>query len=458
MVNFEIISEKSKILNGQSEFSTMLSIIPHLKKEKKVKRQVLNLSFAIDISGSMSLAVKTNHEHIYQPNLQPNIQPNIFMGSGSVQIGTAINPHVMTTISYNSIKTKIQQACEAMHIAIRTMKDGDRVSIILFDDNVKVLCPTVMLNSESRVNLHGLINTIRACGNTNLYAGWLEAAQEVAKNLSSDCLNRVVLITDGQTNKGLTITDSICDSVKKIFDTNISTSTFGIGEQFNEDLLEKMAEAGNGNFHYVDDDGKLTKMFEDEFDGITNLVGTCAKITFEAEKNVEIIDNLNDFICEENTYLLPTLTHEKTINALFKIKVNALANTNQTIKLGTFTLEYYDLDGQKHTLSQDYKIDTASVEEINSLKPHSEVQVQKAILEIARQKKVFTGYIDRFDISGAKAYFSNVAYAYNAIDDERVQAEVANLNNVATTLTTNNSAGFRKSMVSESYQTRNFKS
>jgi Ca-activated chloride channel homolog len=448
MVNFEIISEKSKVVNAESEFITMLSIIPYLKKEKKVKRQALNLSFAIDISGSMSLPLKQNE--VYNPYVQPNI---IFTGT---QIGGGINNgmNVLNNAYYHNVRTKIQQACEAMHIAIRAMKDGDRVSIILFDDKVKTLCPSVVLNSESRVNLHGLINTIKTYGNTNLYAGWLESAQEVAKYLSNDTLNRIILLTDGQTNSGLTITDSICDSVRKIFNTNISTSTFGIGEQFNEDLLAKMAESGNGNFHYIDDDGKLVSMFEQEFEGINNLVGNNCQLSFIPENGVEILDNLNDFIKENNHYLIPTLTHQKNINVLLKMKAHA---HGQEFKLGTFKLDYTDLEGQKHSISQDYIVQVGTQEEVNALTIHPELNVQKAILEIAREKKVFTHYIDQHDITGAKTYFSGVAGNYASIDDVRVQAEVANLNNVATTLTSNNSVGLRKSMVSESYQTRNFK-
>jgi Ca-activated chloride channel homolog len=448
MVNFEIISEKSKVVNAESEFITMLSIIPYLKKEKKAKRQALNLSFAIDISGSMSLPLKQNE--VYNPYVQPNI---IFTGT---QIGGVINNgmNVLNNAYYHNVRTKIQQACEAMHIAIRAMKDGDRVSIILFDDKVKTLCPSVVLNSESRVNLHGLINTIKTYGNTNLYAGWLESAQEVAKHLSNDTLNRIILLTDGQTNSGLTITDSICDSVRKIFNTNISTSTFGIGEQFNEDLLAKMAESGNGNFHYIDDDGKLVSMFEQEFEGINNLVGNNCQLSFIPENGVEILDNLNDFIKENNHYLIPTLTHQKNINVLLKMKAHA---HGQEFKLGTFKLDYTDLEGQKHSISQDYIVQVGTQEEVNALTIHPELNVQKAILEIAREKKVFTHYIDQHDITGAKTYFSGVAGNYASIDDVRVQAEVANLNNVATTLTSNNSVGLRKSMVSESYQTRNFK-
>lgn len=455
MVNFEIVSEKNKIINGQSEFVSMVSILPHLKKEKKSKRQALNLSFAIDISGSMSLPLKNNREQVYNPY----IQPPILFGSGSVSsaggiLMNQVNMNIVSPQYYQVIKTKIQQACEAMHIAIRAMKNNDRVSIVLFDDKVRTLCPTIVLTDESRVQIHGLINTISTYGNTNLYAGWLEAAHEVAKHLSQESLNRVILLTDGQTNTGLTITDSICDSVKQIFNTNISTSTFGIGEQFNEDLLEKMADAGNGNFHYVDDDGKLTQMFEEEFEGINNLVGTNAKLSFKANNGVEIIDNFNDFINTDNVYTLPNLINDKNINVLFKFKANAYG---QQFKLGTFTLEYVDQEGQKHTISQDYLIDVSTEQEVNTLIFNQELHVQKAILEIARQKKIFTGYIDRHDIEGAKAYFSNVACSYNSIDDVRVQSEVVNLNNVASTLTTSNSAGLRKSMVSESYQTRNFK-
>jgi hypothetical protein len=88
----------------------------------------------------------------------------------------------------------------------------------------------------------------KAGGTTNLSGGWLEGCTLVGEHPKDECLNRVILMTDGLANRGVTETDKLVAMAQQKRGERITTTTMGLGADFNEDLLMAMAEAGGGAF------------------------------------------------------------------------------------------------------------------------------------------------------------------------------------------------------------------
>ena len=81
-----------------------------------------------------------------------------------------------------------------------------------------------------------VIERIREIGMTNLHGGWLEGAQRPASHNEIGLVNRVLLLSDGCANEGLTDVDH-CQQVQSLADRGITTSTYGLGTHFNEELM-----------------------------------------------------------------------------------------------------------------------------------------------------------------------------------------------------------------------------
>ncbi|MFM7752893.1 MAG: vWA domain-containing protein, partial [Cyanobium sp.] len=96
------------------------------------------------------------------------------------------------------------------------------------------------------------INTIHSGRSTALFDGWLAGATEVAKQLDPQGLNRVLLLSDGQANQGLTDAAAIAAKVKGLTQRGISTSAFGLGSGFDEDLMGAVAAAGDGTLAQIE--------------------------------------------------------------------------------------------------------------------------------------------------------------------------------------------------------------
>ena len=104
---------------------------------------------------------------------------------------------------------------------------------------------------EARRTALERLREIDARGSTNLGEGWLRGAEQVALALSAKGVNRCLLLTDGLANVGITDRDALARHAGELRARGVSTTTFGVGEDFDEALLQAMADAGGGHFYFI---------------------------------------------------------------------------------------------------------------------------------------------------------------------------------------------------------------
>jgi Ca-activated chloride channel family protein len=109
------------------------------------------------------------------------------------------------------------------------------------------------------------------------------AIDEVKKNLSGNRLNRVLVLTDGQTYE-----ETAClDLVEKNRD-QISFSTMGVGVEFNEKLLQRLAQDSNGKYHFIGDPAEIPGLFEDELEGLRAVTLRNGRIEVTLAQGVQV--------------------------------------------------------------------------------------------------------------------------------------------------------------------------
>src|SRR5678815_4287414 len=140
---------------------------------------------------------------------------------------------------------KMIRAREAAMFCVDQMLPTDRLSVVTFDDQIEVLFPSEPVTNKQ--SMKDLISRVTARESTALHEAWVRGGLTVSEHLLDQGINRVVLITDGLANVGITNTDEIVSQAMGLFQRGVSTSTIGIGSDFNEDLLMPMAQAGGGN-------------------------------------------------------------------------------------------------------------------------------------------------------------------------------------------------------------------
>ncbi len=161
----------------------------------------------------------------------------------------------------------LEAAKEAARRFASFLSAEDRLSVVTFDSVVETVFGPESAGSAAPVDA---IDRLTARGQTNLSGGWLKGMQHVQEGLVEGT-NRVVLLTDGQANQGVTEPARLVGLSAGAARKRGTTTCIGFGASFNEDLLEPMAREGGGNYWFVEHDDQMAGIFESEIEGLVAL-------------------------------------------------------------------------------------------------------------------------------------------------------------------------------------------
>lgn len=174
----------------------------------------------------------------------------------------------------------------AQHV-IDLLSEKDSVAVVEYDDTINLLLPSTLMTKENQATTKQIIASIRSGGSTNLGGGWLKGCEEVAHVSNERTFNRTLLLTDGLANVGMTSLEELAGHAIQLFRRGVSTSTFGVGNGYDEHLLEAMSNGGGGNFHFLETLNAIPLVFEREF---LELISVSLK---GAELTIELPDGIN---------------------------------------------------------------------------------------------------------------------------------------------------------------------
>ncbi|MBN1472548.1 MAG: VWA domain-containing protein [Syntrophaceae bacterium] len=152
----------------------------------------------------------------------------------------------------------------AAHV-VDLLSETDQASVTVYDNYVETLFPAIPMTDQNKVQAKTSIQEVRTGGSTNLSGGWLKGCEEIAKAATDSTINRTLLLTDGLANQGIRDIDELSTHARELFARGVSTSCFGVGEGYNEHILEAMANSGGGNFHFLETLSAIPVVFEREF-------------------------------------------------------------------------------------------------------------------------------------------------------------------------------------------------
>jgi len=110
-------------------------------------------------------------------------------------------------------------------------------------------------------------------GNTNMGAGIELARDLLLKHAVKGNLQRIYLFSDGLVNEGIKTHQGIFDLIAKVRETGIGTTSFGIGEDFDEDLMKGIAEYGSSFYFYIENSEKIPKWVGAALGGMIGIIG-----------------------------------------------------------------------------------------------------------------------------------------------------------------------------------------
>ena len=297
---------------------------------------------------------------------------------------------------------KIDFVREAAHRLVDQLQPGDRFALVTYDDQVEVPIPSEAF--EDRRFAHRVIDGIRPGGATNLGGGLVEGFRQVRRRYDADGLNRVLLLSDGLANRGVTSPDELSRIAAGEGEDGLSVTTFGVGSEFNEDLLSGLAESGRGTYYYIDRAQRIPEMLAREFSTLQSIYASDVEITIEVHAEVVISEFLGyRFRRDGNRYVvnLGSLSAGERRRVMCRIAPPRWARGSH--RIGQVVVRY-QLPGEKHqgSSSRELRLNWLDDRKEVSREMNRDVSERSAVFQANAARQKAATLVDKGDVAGAK--------------------------------------------------------
>jgi len=238
------------------------------------QRRPVALALVIDRSGSMGQAAADR-------SLAPAPMPVLGRpGRGVVDTGRA---------------DKLSYVKAATLRLLDLMRDGDAVALVTFDDQVAVAKPLTVLDDRSRRALADAVGRLQPGGSTFLEGGLRAGLEQFGEATLAHYGCKLVLLSDGQANVGEQRPAVLSETAAGAAHRGITTSTLGVGFDYNIALMSSLAEAGNGDFNHIGSLEALDEILREEFTAAAEVTARGVRVAVELPERLAFGTNLNGY-------------------------------------------------------------------------------------------------------------------------------------------------------------------
>ena len=243
-------------------------------------------------------------------------------------------------------KGKLDYARRASHILVDSMKPSDQIAVVEYDDQITLLWPSSPVESPEIIKR--LIDTLIPRGRTNLTGGMMKGVDEVLGNLDKEYLNRVLLLSDGLANEGVTDPSEIKRLVREARRRGVHISTMGLGADYDEDLMQAIAQNAGGNYYFIETPTQMSRIFQQEMSILFTTVAKEVVVRFLVGGSVKEVDVFgfafevsgNEVDVEQEDFY-----SGETRSLLLRLELEPQKEGN--VDLGEFIMTYMDAADKK---------------------------------------------------------------------------------------------------------------
>ena len=183
---------------------------------------------------------------------------------------------------------KMNYAKLAARDLINRLGDKDQLSLITYDSKVQLLKPLTKMSGANKSAFIKIVNDIYASGSTNLSGGMQEGFKQLIKADSAG-VKRVILLSDGLANVGETTPSRIAALAANARQKGITLTAMGMGLDYDEDLMQLIAQRGGGRYYYIRNAEDSSMFFNRDLDGALASVSRNIKLLITLDDKVQDI-------------------------------------------------------------------------------------------------------------------------------------------------------------------------
>jgi Ca-activated chloride channel homolog len=255
---------------------------------------------------------------------------------------------------------KLETAKKSCMDIFRRLGPGDLLTVVTFDENVDVI-----INPQTpRGQVEEKLGAVASGGMTNLSLGWYQGLLELQTHMDDSHYSRLFLLSDGQANRGETKRAVFSDTASRARDVGITASAIGIGDDFQEDLLEAIASSSGGRFWNISE-SDIEDIIEEEFEGALTVLLDRPRVAVGLPEGMRVSRELNNLRKVSNRYRLRPLQGEDVFNFAVRLEVDP-----DRVAGDRLTVDAALLDGERPISSTRRELSLGTPQEVAASPSH----------------------------------------------------------------------------------------
>ena len=197
--------------------------------------------------------------------------------------------------------SKIENARRAVLNLLSDLSSKDRFALVTYADGVHIASGLLNVTDVNRTHMVSAVKSLRVGGGTNLGAG-LQAGINILKSVNheTNAAAKVILISDGLANKGITDIKSLGAIAGVAVNEEFAVSTVGVGVDFDEYLMTAIADRGTGSYYYLENPSAFADIFRKEFYHTRTATVTNLKVAIPMKNGVVLTDAAGYPVSKQN--------------------------------------------------------------------------------------------------------------------------------------------------------------
>ncbi len=314
-----------------------------------------------------------------------------------------------------SDRGKMSYAIRAANKMVDQLQPTDHLSVVEYDDRISVLWPSTPVESPSMIKAK--IEGLFPRGSTNLTGGMMRGVEEVMSAIDREKINRVILLSDGLANTGVTDPREIKRLVRESKQNGVTITTMGLGLDYNEDLMQMIAENAGGNYYFIENPDQMNAIFQNELGMLFATIAKDVRLYFKPNDVVKKVDVFGYLAkIEENQAdieMEDLFTGEKRSMV---IRLEIMPEGEGKFDVGEFGLSYLDVDeNEKKSYTSAIKVESTTDPEKVKEATNEDVVIEATLFEAEEYHNRQVRLYEEGDIKSAQ---SNIA---GYVDELRVK-------------------------------------
>ncbi|MEH2253618.1 vWA domain-containing protein [Nostoc sp.] len=382
-------------------------------------------------------ALNDNNVDVAQTSSQRQLGMTIFAIAGEFDQNLPLNLCLILDRSGSMHGQPIKTVIQAVERLIDRLKVGDRISVVAFSGSAEVIIPNQVIEDPESIKSQ-IRSKLSASGGTVIAEGLELGITELMKG-TRGAVSQAFLLTDGHGESGLRIwkwdigrddNKRCLQLAQKAAKLNLTINTFGFGNSWNQDLLEKIADVGGGTLAHIERPEQAVDQFSRLFGRIQSIGLTNAYLLLSLVPNVRLAELKPIAQVAPDTIELPV---EPAADGSFAVRLGDLMQDVERVVLANIYLGQLP-EGKQAIGHLQIRYDDPLVNEqgllsplvpvyadvVRAYQPASNPQVQQSILALAkyRQTQLAEAKLQQGDRTGAATMLQTAAKTALQIGDK----------------------------------------